>query len=122
MELAWQNAQRCAEQHYTSDQLAIIASAKSAEDVLQHLHLLQSTAAKRRAFRFYGKFRPFLESVAQYEEVLKIYSNSHMVVAILWGSIDLLLVVGVTAPPRAFANSISNWSALGLISSSQLPR
>ncbi|KAI9721615.1 MAG: hypothetical protein M1828_005105 [Chrysothrix sp. TS-e1954] len=93
VDLAWRNAQRRTREHYTPDQLAIVASAKSAEDVLQHLSLLQAKAAKGGVVRFYGKIRPFLDSVAQYDEVLKIYSNSHMAVAILWGSIDLLLVV-----------------------------
>lgn len=85
-------------EHYTQDQLAGIASAKSAGDVLQHLQLLQSKTEKKAIVRFYEKFRGFLERIAQYEEVLKIYSNSHMAVAILWGSVNLLLVVGLIVP------------------------
>jgi len=117
IDLAWQNAQRYALEHYRQDQLADIASAKSVENVLQHLQLLQSKTKKKAIVRFYGRFRGFLDRVAQYEEVMKIYSNSHMAVAILWGSVNLLLVVSIRIPVIAALqdwSSIADYSLLGL--------
>ena len=120
IEIAWQKAQRYALEHYTQDQLANIASAKSAENVLQHLQLLQSTTNKKRIVRFYGRFRAFLECIAEYEKVLIAYSNSHMALAILWGSVNLLLVVSLSIPVVAAlgdSSSIADYCLLGLTSS-----
>jgi len=117
IDLAWQNARRYALEHYMQDQLADIASAESVENVLEHLQVLQSKTNKKAIVRFYGRFRGFLDRVAQFEEVMKIYSNSHMAVAILWGSVNLLLVVSIRIPVIAVLqdwSSITYYSLLGL--------
>lgn len=117
IDLAWQKAQRYALEHYRQDQLADIASANSVENVLQHLQLLQSKTTKKAIIRFYERFRGFLDRIAQYEEVLKIYSNSYMAIAILWGSINLLLVVTIRILVIAGFqdwSSVTNYSLLGL--------
>lgn len=117
IDLAWQTAQRYALENYSQSQLADIASAKSVEDVLKHLQSLQSKTATKAIFQFYETFRGFLGRIAQYEEILKIYSNSHMAIAILWGSVNLLLMVTIRSLVTVSfhdRSSVTKSSLLGL--------
>jgi len=92
--VAWQNAQQYLLLNYSPEQRATVASAESAEDVVKQLKQLQAQVRSRSSFRWITKIQPFLDSLRQYEEILKIYSNSHMAVALLWGSVNLVLAVG----------------------------
>jgi hypothetical protein len=93
IDVAWQNAQQYLLLHYSPEKPATVASAESVEDVVKHLKQLQAQVRSWSSFRWITNIQPSLDSLRRYEEILTVYSNSHMAVALLWGSANLILVV-----------------------------
>jgi hypothetical protein len=93
IDVAWQNAQQYLLLHYSPEKPATVASAESVEDVVKHLKQLQAQVLSWSSFRWITNIQLSLDSLRRYEEILKVYSNSHMAVALLWGSANLILVV-----------------------------
>ena len=87
------------EQNYTTQQIAVIGSVNSASDVLGHLDQLQDQQKARSSFRLLRKMKPFFNGLQTFDEALKIFSGGSSMVALIWGSLKLVLDVGSTWVP-----------------------
>jgi hypothetical protein len=96
------------QRNLSPDQLTQFSSLQSytptADDVLSLTNDIVAKNSDRKSRLFASRVQPLLVSIQQYCTVLDTYAGSHPIVALVWGSIKLVLLV---CPGRHYLFSIA---------------